>query len=540
MIRLSIDELKVLDNNELHDYLDSLSKEDKKELFSSLKDNEVAVLFERLDEIYSSNLLKEIDSDHINHIFSLMNIDKAISLINDLTEEERSQYISKIDPSILKKIEGIKSSYLDMHPKDVALELEDMTEEERKDFFHLFNSLELATFFNYLDVDDAAEFIQELSDDKASNILENMDIDDAVDVINNLDDDIKTSYLGLMDSEIKEELSNLSLYDENSAASIMDTNYIEIDGLKDVKDAMKELVKNAPSASTITTLFVNVEKKFYGVVDFKKLIVTKSPCLVKDIAIVNCKTVDVNDSVDYVLNVVDDYDIYALPVLENDMLVGIVTIDDALARLNEEKENDYNKLAGISGEDEDDDYLKSQIKNRLPWLLLLLVLDIFVCLVISRFENVISSFTILVLFEPIILGLSGNVGTQSLAVCVRSISNSELDTRGKKFRHVIKELRNGIVIGLIVGVCLFIISYLYVEYIKKSSSFSSEYLSLVVSLSIVASITFSSLFGCLIPIVLSSLNIDPASASGPLITTINDILSIVIYFSLATLLLIGV
>lgn len=533
-------DLLLLNASELAQYLESLTPEQRKTLFDTYSTGDLAKIFENLDEDIARIYISEFDASKSAEIISKMKFDEAVTLLNEVDDEKREEYLKKGNQDIATTLQTLKREYLNMHPKDVADTLKEMDAEEREEFFHLFTSTELASFFSYLDEEDAATYITALTDQKASDMLTNMDADDAADIINELKEDDKSSYLDLMENDVKTELENLASFDETEAGSIMDTSFICVDGSKDVKDAMKLLIQNAPLVSSISTIFVNLDGKFYGVLDFRKLIVTKSPCLVKDITNTTCKRVSVNEKIEEVLKIVDEYDIYALPVLDNDKIVGIITIDDTLNRLNEEREEDYNQLAGISGVEESSDNFFKVLKNRLPWLILLCILDIFVCLIISSFEDIIKQYTLLILFEPIILGLAGNVGTQSLAVCIRRLSYNELDTGKKKVKHILTELRNSLLIGLLVAVLLFGVTYVYVIIAKGSGSFSPLYMGLVNAISIVTVITVSGLFGCIIPILFDSIHVDPAAASGPFITTINDIVALLIYFGLATIFLIGV
>ena len=533
-------DLLVMTKEELVSYLSSLTKEERLQVFSNYDTTELAKIFEHLDEDTSRVFISEFDAAKSAEIISKMKFDEAVTLLNEVDDDKREAYLKTGNQNIATTLQTLKKDYLSMHPKDVADKLKEMDESEREEFFHLFTSNELASFFSYLDEEDAAMFITALTDQKASDMLTNMDADDAADIINELDEDDKSSYLDLMETDVKSELENLASFDETEAGSIMDTSFICVDGSKDVKEAMKILIKEAPIVSSISTIFVTIDNKFYGVLDFRKLIVTKSPCLVKDITNTTCKTVNVNEKIEEVLKIVDEYDIYALPVLDNNCIVGIITIDDTLDRLNEEREEDYNQLAGISGTEEASDNFFKILKNRLPWLILLCVLDIFVCLIISSFEDIIKQYTLLILFEPIILGLAGNVGTQSLAVCIRRLSYNELDSGSKKIKHILTELRNSMLIGLLVSILFFGVTYVYVLLSKSGGSFSPFYMALVNAISIIVVIIVSGLFGCIIPIMFDSIHVDPAAASGPFITTINDIVALLIYFSLATLFLLGV
>ena len=524
---------------ELRELFDSISNEDRLEILNSLTEEEMITIFERLDPSRAASALVELDEDEVSKLLSDMPFDESIALINELEEEERDDLL-KSNQDISKKLNNLKQDFLMLHPKDVANKIDEMSIEEREQFFNLFTASELSEFFACLDEEDAAKYLQELSDNKASDILENMYTSDAVDIINELSDDDKDAYLDLMDQDTKEEFEELSEYSDDEVGSIMDTDFILIDANMDVKEAMKILVKNAPDVATINTLFVQRDNKFVGTLDFRRLIVTKSPCKIEEIMDEKDKYCEDTDSTEYAIKLINDYDIYALPVLKDEQIVGIVTIDSSLETLSDEQEEDYNQLAGLTGEHEDNETVLMKVKRRIPWLSILICLDLIVCLLISAFENVINELTVLVLFQPVILGLSGNVGTQSLAVCVRSLANNELSTKKNKFKHILYELRNGFTLGFIISILTFIVCFAFLKITKAgiiNDVDSSLRVALIVATSILASLSLSSLFGCLMPIVFNSLHIDPAAASGPFITTLNDVLAITTYFTRASILL---
>ncbi len=505
---------------EQNKFINSLSDLEKKELLQSFSNYE-------LRQFFLNNLQER------KEYLSYLNDERKNYVLSSL---KNHYYLHIVDNKTIEHIKQFQDNIKSMHPKDIAKYLEEMTEDKRNHFYKLFNIEQLSDIFGEFEEDDAAIYITELSQEKASDVLENLDVDDAVDIINELEQDDKEQYLNLMDEEAKQELTELAKYSDDEAGSIMDTNFILLDGMMDVKEAMKILLQKAKEVENINPLFVSLDHKFIGVLDFKKLIVTKSPCLVKDITNENCKRVEVDDTVEKVVSIVNDYDIYSLPVLKNGQIEGIITIDDAFRALHETREEEYNQLAGLSGEHESEESIFSKLKRRISWLLILCILDIFVCLVISSFENMINKATILVLFQPIVLGLAGNVGTQSLAICVRNISSQLIQTKKQKIIYILKELRNGISLGFFLGIGSFIVVYLYLLISSKDNN-PIWMISLIVAVSIFLSMSLSSLFGSLMPIFFNMIHIDPTAASGPLITTLNDMIAIATYFLLATILL---
>ena len=532
-------EILNMEQDELRELFDTIEDKERVELLDSLTDEEMLSVFEKLELSQAATALSDLDEEDVSKLISDMPFDESVALINELEEEERNDLLNE-HHEISEKLNNLKEDFLLLHPKDVANKIDEMTIEEREQFFNLFNAKELADFFACLDEEDAARYLQELSDNKASDVLENMYTSDAVDIINELDEEEKDTYLDLMEDDIKDEMEELSEYEDDEVGSIMNTDFIEIDADMDVKEAMKIMVEMAPDVAVINTLFVSKDGKFVGTLDFRRLIVKKSPCKIEEIMDEKDKYCLDTDNTEYAIKLINDYDIYALPVLKDEKIVGIVTIDASLETLSDEQEEDYNQLAGLTGEHEDDESIGIKVKRRIPWLAILICLDLVVCLLISAFEGVISKLTVLVLFQPVILGLSGNVGTQSLAVCVRSLANNELSNKKQKFKHILSELRNGFALGLIVSILTFVICFGFLK-ITKSANIDgvdeSIKIAVIVASSILTSLTVSSLFGCMMPILFNSLHIDPAAASGPFITTINDLLAITTYFTLASILM---
>jgi len=528
-----------MDCKELQELFDNISDSERLELLTSLSDEEMVIVFKKLNNDLASEVIVDLEKDEAIKVLEELPFDSSVAIINELGENHRNIYLEG-HKEVSDKLKALKEDFLLLHPKDVANKIDEMDEVERNQFFNLFTAEELSDFFACLDEEDAARYLQELSDNKASDVLENMYSVDAADILNELEDEDKESYLELMDEDTKDDIETLAKYDEDTVGSIMNTDFISIDASMDVKDAMKILISKAPDVQVINTLFVSDKDKFVGTLDFRKLIITKSPCMIKDIMDEKEKYVDVNDNLEYALKLINDYDIYALPVLDGEKIEGVVTIDDSLEALTSEQEEDYNQLAGLVGEHEEDENVIVKVKRRLPWLATLVCLDLVVCLLISMFEGVISELTVLVLFQPIILGLSGNVGMQSLAVCVRSLSNHELSTNKMKFKHIASELRNGFVLGIIISILAFFACFAFLKITNGgmvNGIDESLKISIIVSVSIVCSLSLSCLFGCLMPIIFNSLHFDPAAASGPFITTLNDVLAITTYFGLAMILL---
>jgi magnesium transporter len=364
-----------------------------------------------------------------------------------------------------------------------------------------------------------------------------MEVDDATHILSNIDEDLATSIINLLDKDVQEDITILKTYNEDSAGSRMTTNYIDIASGSDIKTLMKKVVNNAPLVESINTFFVtNNNGILLGTIDLKKAIMTKSPKIIDDIMNANYNYVNVNDGIDLVIKTVADYDIYDLPVLDNGVLKGIITMDDAYLAISEEAETDYAKLAGLSDFEEIDESIAFSVKKRLPILAILLIIDIFVAMVISTFDFLftIESLAIITVFQPVILGLSGNSGTQTLGVTLFKISNSELNHQKEINSHILKEISIGILMGIVMGLLVFVFSLALLYFIDNSLFVK---ISMVVAISVTLSLISANIFGSLVPIILYKIKLDPAVISGPFITTIIDLLAVLLYFVLTTLLI---
>ncbi len=451
--------------------------------------------------------------------------------MQELKNYEQILDLVKHESSVFNLSQSLKQ----YHPYDIAKAFLDFSVEERKKIYHALSYEDLADIFEYLDEVDAVIFLKELDINQGSSILSEMETDDAVDIINELEEDA-SSYLENLEFEDKKALNYLRTYEEDTAGSIMTTNYLEVNADWDVKEAMKYLITEADEAEIIDPLFVSRDKKLVGILDLKKLIIARTPKKISEIMNENFSFVNTNDSIVEASSKISNYDAYALPVLENQTLVGIITMDDALDVIQEEADEDLEKLANIGEAKEGKTTLFKTLATRIPWLIILLVLSSLVANVIGIYENLIKQVTVLVLFQTLILDMAGNLGTQSLAVTIRSLGRKELNSSTKIRKYFSKEFKISLINSFLLGILAFVVSYLFLL-VNNNQIADNTIISLIVSLSIFISLVLSGLFGTTIPIIFEKLKIDPAAASGPFITTLNDLISVTIYFNLAMLLL---
>ncbi len=453
-----------------------------------------------------------------------------------------NQYIKEIIELIENSTKDvIRVKVLDYHPYEVSEALLEMTEKQRARFYSTFKGNDLSQIFSYLEIDEALSFFEEMKPRYIVNIIQDLDIDDAVDILQELEEDDRTAYLKMMDVEHREKVQELLQYKEDSAGSIMTTEYIEINVKDTVEKAMKKLIDQAIDAETIYTIYVTDNKNtLVGTLSLREMILARKGQMISDI--MNSRVITATTGMDQedVADIFKDYDFTSLPVVDKlDRMLGIITFDDIIDVIEEEASEDYSKFAGISDVDIDADTetIWMSVKKRLPWLLVLSVLGFATSTIIAQFEGTIAVVPTLSLFMPMILGMAGNTGTQALAVTVRGLNNDEFDEKSAIRKHLLREVGTGLLNGLIIGAILFVVTLGFLMLLGTDQALR---ITQVVSLSMLVSLTVSTLAGALIPIIINSFKIDPAVASGPFVTMVVDILALSVYFTLATILIMNI
>lgn len=425
-------------------------------------------------------------------------------------------------------IDDFREEFLSMHSYEQSEYFEDTDDEKRQKIFHFLSPHEVAEFFDQLEIEDEEyeALFDTMNAHYASKILEEMSYDNAVDILNELSKPKVASLLTLMNKDDANEIKALLHYDEDTAGGIMTTEYISLESETPVKEALLHVKAQAPDAETIYVIFaVNTDGELVGVLSLRDLIVAENDAYIEDIMSERVISVNVAEDQEDVAQIMRDYDFIALPVVDyQDHLLGIITIDDILDVIDEEASEDYSRLAGVSDVDSTNDSVVKTASKRLPWLIILTFLGMITATILGSFEDTLAKVALLAAFIPIISGMSGNSGTQSLAVSVRNISTGEINEQSK-FKVAMREAGSGFLSGLVCGTILFIIIV---------ALYRQPILALIVAGSLTIAMTVGTLVGSMIPLMMNKLNIDPAVASGPFITTINDIVSMLIYFGLAT------
>lgn len=418
----------------------------------------------------------------------------------------------------------------DAHERDIAASLELLDTHQRAKLYRLIGAERLGDVFAY--VSDAGKYLRELPQEQAADIVEAMDADDAVDALETVSPELRSALMEKLDPESQHDIRLICSYQPDEIGSAMSTNFVSISRHLSVKQAMRALVAQAEENDNISTLFVNDDDgSFYGAIDLKDLIVAREETALDSLISRNFPTVLAHEHTEECLDRLRSYAEDSIPVLgEKRRVIGVITTDDIVEAVDDAMGDDYAKLGGLTGEEDLHEPLKTSLKKRMPWLIILLFLGMGVSSVVGLFEAVVSQVALIVCFQSLILDMAGNVGTQSLAVTIRVLMDEKLTAR-QKFDLVLKEMRVGFFSGLMLGALALVFIGLYVWLFKgKPLPYA-----LCISGCAGAALVLSSLVGTVIPIFFKKVHIDPAVASGPLITTVNDLVAVVAYYGLAYL-----
>ena len=428
---------------------------------------------------------------------------------------------------------------LQYHENDIAAALELLKKDERMRLYSILQTDTLASVLEYAGL--LEEYMGELSIRKRVEILSRVEPGTAVEYLAQLEKAERNVLIELMDEDVRREITLLSSFDDDEIGSRMTTNYICVHSGVSVREAMHELIEQAADNDNISTLYVvDEEDMFVGAIDLKDLIIAREGTRLESITMSSYPYVYANEQIEDCIERMKEYSEDSIPVLDADnRLKGVLTSQDITQLVDDEMGEDYARLAGLSAEEDLKEPLKRSIGKRLPWLMVLLGLGLVVSSVVGMFEHVVAHLTLIVSFQSLILDMAGNVGTQSLAVTIRVLMDEQISGRQKLFL-IGKEARVGLVNGLILGTLSVVCIGLYLVALKGQTVMMAFSVSLCTGIALVVSILLSSICGTAVPLAFKKMNVDPAVASGPLITTINDLVAVVSYYGLAWLLLIQV
>lgn len=426
----------------------------------------------------------------------------------------------------------------DYHVSDIADVLELLSKEERRRLYKSLSLDRLSDMFSY--VEDATEYFEEMEIRKAASIVNNMDADDVVDVLENIDEDMSEKISKLMDKETSEDVKLIQSFSESQIGSKMTTNYISISKTLGVRQAMKEMIRQAEENDNVYIIYVcNEDGTLYGTLDIKDLIVAREHMNLDQFISTGFPFVYADEEISDCLENIKGYESSSMPVLDREnKLIGVITPHDIIEVVGEELEEDYAKFAGLTEAEDIDETIFQSIKKRFPWLILLLFLGLGISSVVGMFEAVVQQIAVIVCFQSLILGMAGNVGTQSLAVTIRVLMEENIE-RKRKIGLIAKEVKIGFMNGVLLGITSFIFVGLYLWLLKGNAPTFAFCVSGCVGIALVVAMVIASAVGTTVPMFFKKINIDPAVASGPLITTVNDLVAVLSYYGIAWFLLIN-
>ncbi len=429
----------------------------------------------------------------------------------------------------------MKERILSYHENDVAAAFMELRPEER---FRLYSILDTASLSAILEYTEPVEqYLGELNVRKRAAVLTQFEASAAAAYLSELPKQDRLALLALMPDEARREIELLGSFDEDEIGSRMTTNYISIKSGLSVREAMRELVAQAADNDNISMIYtIDDEGVFCGAIGLKDLIIAREGTPLDSIVRTSYPYVYADELTTDCLERLKDYSADSIPVLDSDnVLVGVLTASVLTELIDEEMSEDYAKLGGLSAEEDLHEPLFKSVGKRLPWLIVLLGLGMLVSSVVGIFEEVVASLSLIVCFQSLILDMAGNVGTQSLAITIRVLMDEQISLRDKL--HLIgREARIGLTNGLVLGLLSFGVIGGYLMLIQHQTAATSFTVSFCTGVALMLSMLLSSVTGTTVPLIFKKLGVDPAVASGPLITTMNDLVAVVTYYGLAWLL----
>lgn len=427
------------------------------------------------------------------------------------------------------------------HGNDVAGAMDALSVSERKKLYRICTAEMLAETFEHLDEDEAGAYLDEMDIQKAAAVVSNLEADTATYILREIERQKRVLIIDALPMDIRKDIALVASFDEDEIGSRMTTNCIVIRENLTIKQAMDELVSQAEENDNISTIFVtDSDGEFYGAIDLKELIIARHGTDLDNLVQTSFPYVYGHEAIDDCIEKLKDYSEDSVPVLDDsNRFLGVITSQSLVEVIDDEMGEDYARLAGLIAEEDIKEPLSQSMKKRLPWLLALFALGILVSTVVGAFEQVVAQLTLIMAFQSLILDMAGNVGTQSLAVTIRVLMDENL-TFKQKSQLVFKEGRVGLFNGIILGIISFVLVGLFIMLFKHRDILFSFAVSGCIGVALMLAMLISSTVGALIPLFFKRIKIDPAVASGPLITTVNDLVAVVTYYGLSWILLINV
>lgn len=441
-----------------------------------------------------------------------------------MNEEIKEQVIELLEN---KRYSNLNKYMEQINIKDIPLLFEELTEEDMVLLFRLLPKDEAAEAFSYMEPDLQEKLINCLTDKELKLVIDELFMDDTVDLIEEMPSNVVKRILKTVNKEDRKTINELLKYPSDSAGSIMTTEFIDLKVNMTVEQAFEKIKKIGLDKETIYTCYVlDIKREIIGIVTVKDLLLTDRDILIKDIMETNVITVNTLDDKEEVAKQFDKYDFMALPVVDKEKrLVGIITVDDAIDVLQDENTEDFELMAAMTPTE--DSYFKTSVfkhaKNRILWLLLLMLSATVTGAILNYYEAAFAAVPILVSFIPMIMGTGGNCGSQSSTLIIRGMAMDEI--KPKDFlKAVWKEIRVALIVGIALAIC---------NGIRVMIQYHDLQLASVLGLTLVGTVCLSKTLGCALPMLAKKLKLDPAIMAAPLITTIVDSCSILIYFTIA-------
>ena len=443
-----------------------------------------------------------------------------------------NEEINEIKEKVIELLEEKKytslQEYIDkLNSQDISGLFDDLTNEDMAILFRLLSKDEAAETFSYMDTDIQEKLINLLTDKELKLVIDELFMDDTVDLIEEMPSNVVKRILKTVSKEDRKTINELLKYPDDSAGSIMTTEFIDLKVNMTVEDAFEKIRKIGIDKETIYTCYVlDTRRKIKGLVTVKDLLLSDKNIQIKDIMETNVITVFTLDDQEEVAKKFDKYDFMALPVVDKEeRLVGIITVDDAIDVIQEENTEDFEIMAAMTPTE--DTYFKTSVfkhaKNRILWLLILMLSSTITGLIITHYENAFAAIPVLVSFIPMIMGTGGNCGSQSSTLIIRGMAVDEIKLKDF-FRAIWKEFRVALLVGIALAIC---------NGVRIVLQYKDIRLAIVLGSTLVGTVLLAKLLGCILPMLAKKLKLDPAIMAAPLITTIVDTCSILIYFAIA-------
>ena len=427
-----------------------------------------------------------------------------------------------------KQFNKLKEELKEMNSADIPPLFEDLEKEQVVKLFRILSKEQAGEAFSYMDPDMKEKLIHDLTDAELRNVMDELFMDDTVDLIEEMPSNVVKRILKAVNKEDRKTINELLQYPEDSAGSIMTTEFVDLKESMTVEEALERIRTIGLDSETIYNCYVlNKNRVLLGIVNIKEILISKPGTLIKDLMATNIISVNTMADQEEATKMFDKYDFFALPVVDNEnRLVGIITVDDAINVIQDEVAEDFEKMAAMSPTE--DGYFETSVfkhsKNRILWLLILMLSSAVSGGIITHYQEAFAAIPLLVAFIPMIMGTGGNCGSQSSTLIIRGLATDEIELKDV-FKALWKEIRVSLVVGVVLAI---------VNGIRILIQYQDLQLAVVIGITLIATVTLAKALGCLLPLLAKRLKLDPAIMASPLITTLVDIFSILLYFQIAT------